>query len=48
MEVKQHLPGMFSWADLVTTDHEGSKSFYTELLGLEHAELVLLRAGGII
>ena len=39
MEVKQHLPGMFSWADLVTTDHEGSKSFYTELLGLDATDM---------
>lgn len=28
-------PGIFSWVELVTQDVEGSKKFYTELLGWE-------------
>ena len=34
MEVAKHEPGMFSWADLASTDEKGSRRFYTELLGL--------------
>ena len=34
MEVTKHEPGMFSWADLASTDEKGSRRFYTELLGL--------------
>ncbi len=39
MEIKNHQPGMFSWADLGTPDVEGSKRFYTELLGLDVIDL---------
>ena len=39
MEIDKHEPGMFSWADLGTTDPEGAKSFYTELLGLEAMDI---------
>ena len=39
MEVEKHQPGMFSWADLATTDREGSTRFYTQLLELEHADV---------
>ena len=35
MDVTQHQPGMFSWADLGTPDLDGSKHFYTTLLGLQ-------------
>jgi predicted enzyme related to lactoylglutathione lyase len=34
-----HPPGTFSWADLGTTDAEGAKAFYTELLGWEHDDM---------
>ena len=45
---------MFSWADLATPDVEGSKKFYTQLLGLEFVEIpmgeqgfyVMLNKGG--
>ena len=39
MKTDNHAPGMFSWADLGTTDPEGAKSFYTELLGLDAVDL---------
>ena len=39
MEIDKHEPGMFSWADLGTTDPEGAKTFYSELLGLEAMDL---------
>ena len=39
MEVEKHEPGMFSWADLGTTDPEGAKGFYTEMLGLDAMDL---------
>ena len=39
MEMTQHAPGMFSWADLPTTDAEGSKAFYTQLLGLDAVDV---------
>ena len=35
MDITQHQPGMFSWADLATTDGDGSVSFYKTVLGLE-------------
>ena len=34
MEVTKHEPGMFSWADLASTEEKGSRRFYTELLEL--------------
>ena len=34
-EVSQHEPGMFNWVDLMTTDVEGAKEFYSTLLGCE-------------
>ena len=34
MEISQHEPGMFSWADLAAKDGEGAKEFYTRILGL--------------
>ena len=39
MEITQHQPGMFSWADLATPDRQESMKFYTELLGLEATEI---------
>ena len=39
MEVTKHEPGMFSWADLGTPDVEGSRGFYTAILGLESTEM---------
>ena len=54
MGITKHQPGMFSWADLTTPDLEGSKKFYTELLGLdfvgvpmgEYGVYVMLNKGG--
>ena len=54
MEITKHEPGMFSWADLASTDEKGSRRFYTELLGLnatafpmgEDAEYVVLSKDG--
>ena len=34
-EVSQHEPGMFNWVDLMTTDVESAKEFYSRLLGCE-------------
>ncbi len=34
-ERTQYTPGTFSWVDLNTTDQEGAKAFYGELLGWE-------------
>ena len=39
MEVTKHEPGMFSWADLGTTDPDGAKRFYTELLELDATDM---------
>ena len=39
MEVEKHQPGMFSWADLATTDRKGSTGFYTQLLEVEHKSI---------
>ncbi len=39
MEITKHEPGMFSWADLMTADIEGSKAFYTELLSLDSVDM---------
>ncbi len=46
MEVTQHEPGMFSWADLATPDFEASKKFYTGLLGLGHEDAPV--GGGMV
>ena len=32
-EYKEYEPGMFCWVDLATTDAEGAKKFYSELMG---------------
>ena len=34
-EVSQHEPGMFNWVDLMTTDVEKAREFYSTLLGCE-------------
>ncbi len=34
-EITRHEPGMFSWADVMTTDAEGARAFYTGLFGWE-------------
>ena len=39
MEVSKHEPGTFSWADLATTDGEGAKRFYTQILGLTATDI---------
>ena len=31
-EFKEHAPGIFCWVDLATTDAEGAKKFYSELM----------------
>jgi predicted enzyme related to lactoylglutathione lyase len=36
-ERNEYAPGEFCWVDLATTDVEGAKSFYAELLGVEAA-----------
>ncbi len=41
MDVTKHQPGMFSWADLGTSDFAGSKQFYAEFLELEANEMRL-------
>lgn len=35
-KVEQHAPGMFSWADLSTTDVDAAKRFYGALFGWEY------------
>jgi predicted enzyme related to lactoylglutathione lyase len=37
-EITKHTPGMFSWADLATTDPDGAKKFYSGLLGWTYAD----------
>ena len=32
-EFQEHAPGTFCWVDLATTDAEGAKKFYSELMG---------------
>ena len=44
MEVSQHEPGMFSWAELGTPDVEGSRKFYTELLDLAATDIPMSEA----
>lgn len=34
-EMTKHEPGMFNWADLMTTDMESATAFYTQLLGCD-------------
>ena len=34
-ERNEYAPGEFSWVDLATTDVDGAKSFYEDLLGIE-------------
>jgi predicted enzyme related to lactoylglutathione lyase len=34
-ERTKHAPGAFSWTDLSTTDQDGAKEFYTQLIGWE-------------
>jgi uncharacterized protein len=38
-ERTSYEPGTFSWADLSTTDQEGAKSFYSDLLGWQPNDL---------
>lgn len=35
MSPTQHAPGTFCWAELVTSNTDGAKRFYTELMGWE-------------
>ena len=37
-EITEHQPGMFNWVDMMTTDVEGAKRFYSTLLGCESIE----------
>jgi predicted enzyme related to lactoylglutathione lyase len=37
-EFKEHAPGTFCWVDLATTDAEGAKKFYSELMGWTMAD----------
>jgi predicted enzyme related to lactoylglutathione lyase len=37
-EVTKHTPGMFSWADLGTTDPAAAKKFYTALFGWSYQD----------
>jgi predicted enzyme related to lactoylglutathione lyase len=34
-ELKEYTPGTFCWVELSTTDQNGAKQFYTQLLGLD-------------
>jgi predicted enzyme related to lactoylglutathione lyase len=34
-EIKEYTPGTFCWVELSTTDQDGAKQFYQQLLGLE-------------
>ena len=38
-EITKHEPGMFSWVDLLTTDSDGAKAFYTALFGWEPVDI---------
>jgi predicted enzyme related to lactoylglutathione lyase len=38
-ERTEHAPGIFSWADLSTTDLEAAKSFYSGLFGWEFEDM---------
>jgi uncharacterized protein len=54
-ERTSHPPGTLSWADLATSDAEGAKRFYGELLGWEYEDLpvgdgqvyTMARVGGL-
>src|SRR5919112_6659252 len=37
-ERTSHKPGTLSWADLATSDQDGAKAFYGQLLGWEYDE----------
>ena len=38
-ERTEYAPGIFSWADLSTTDPEAAKSFYAALFGWQSEDL---------
>jgi uncharacterized protein len=38
-ERTSYTPGTFSWADLVTSDADGAKAFYTAIFGWEYDDL---------
>jgi len=38
-EINQYTPGTFCWVELSTTDQNGAKAFYTQLLGLDVREV---------
>jgi uncharacterized protein len=44
-ERTSHPPGAFSWAELVTSDAAGAKSFYGELFAWEYDDLPIPDAG---
>jgi predicted enzyme related to lactoylglutathione lyase len=37
--ITQHAPGTFSWPELMTTDQEGARKFYSALFGWESADM---------
>jgi uncharacterized protein len=53
MMLDRHQPGVFSWCELMTTDVEAAKKFYTQLLGwttddvaMEGMHYTVIKAGG--
>ena len=46
MDVDSYNPGTFCWAELATTDVEGSKKFYTSMLGLASVDLPMVEGMG--
>jgi uncharacterized protein len=44
-EMKSYKPGMFSWADLATSDQAAAKKFYGELLGWQGEDLPMGQGG---
>lgn len=45
--VTSHIPGMFSYADLVTNDFSGARGFYTKLFGWEASPEMPTGDGGV-
>jgi hypothetical protein len=38
MEIKEHAPGRFCWAEVASTDQAAAKQFYASLLGWTHQD----------
>ena len=46
MDIERYEPGSFCWADLATTDIEGSRNFYTTILGVSSVDMPMGDVGG--